>query len=74
MGKVEFIIDRIENDYVVAEGKDGDLINIKKSNVVGMLKEGDVLIKKDNIYFIDKEATKLRCQKINEMMKGLWEE
>lgn len=74
MDKIEFIIDRVESDYVVVETKDNTLINIKKSDIIGISKEGDVLMKKGNVYFIDKEATKLRCHKINEIVKGLWEE
>ncbi len=41
---------------------------------IGIAKEGDILFKRDGLYLIDKEATKLRHKKINTMMKGLWEE
>ncbi|GAA0086904.1 DUF3006 domain-containing protein [Clostridium sp. CTA-7] len=74
MDKTEYIVDRIENDYVILETKVNSLINIKKSDIIGTVKEGDILIKKDGLYFIDEEATKLRREKINTIMKGLWEE
>ncbi|MPM17424.1 hypothetical protein SDC9_63813 [bioreactor metagenome] len=74
MDNIEYIIDRIENDYVIVETKANELIDIKKSDIVGIAKEGDILFKRDGLYLIDKEATKLRHKKINTMMKGLWEE
>lgn len=74
MDKREYIVDRIENYYVILETESNDLINIEKSDIIGSVKEGDILIKKDGLYFIDYEATNLRREKINKMMKGLWEE
>lgn len=74
MDKREYIVDRIESDYVILEIDYNNLINVKKSDIIGKVKEGDILIKKDDFYFIDEEATKLRRQKIDTMMKGLWEE
>lgn len=74
MDKREYIVDRIESNYVILEIDYNNLINVKKSDIIGKVKEGDILIKKDDFYFIDEEATKLRRQKIDTMMKGLWEE
>ncbi|WP_291649360.1 DUF3006 domain-containing protein [Clostridium sp.] len=74
MEKREYIVDRIECDYAVLEIKSNELISVKKSDIIGNVKEGDILFKKDNFYFIDEEASKLRRENINTMMKGLWEE
>lgn len=74
MEKREYIVDRIESNYVILEIENDKLINIKKSDIIGTVKEGDILFKKDNFYFIDEEATRIRREKINAMMKGLWEE
>lgn len=74
MDKREYIVDRIESNYVILEIDYNNLINVKKSDIIGKVKEGDILIKKDDFYFIDEEATKLRRENINTMMKGLWEE
>ena len=63
MEKREYIVDRIESNYAILEIESNKLI-----------KEGDILFKEDNFYFIDEEATKLRRENINTMMKGLWEE
>lgn len=72
MEKGEYIVDRLEGDYVIVEIENSDLINVNKNDIIGEVKEGDILKKKDNIYYIDKEKTVLRKNKINDMMKGLW--
>lgn len=73
MKKDEYIVDRFENDYAILETESGTLINVNKNDIIGEVKEGDLLIKKNNIYYIDKEKTQLRKKKINDIMKGLWE-
>ena len=70
----EYIVDRIEGDYVVLEGFEGNIFNVENNLIVGEAKEGDILYKKENLYYIDKEATKLRKEEIDKLMKGLWEE
>lgn len=73
MEKGEYIVDRFEGDYAILEMENSNLINVNKNDIIGEVKEGDILIKKDNIYYIDKEKTDFRKKKINDMMKGLWE-
>ena len=70
----KYIVDRIEGDYVILEGEQGNLFNVKESDIIANVKEGDILYKKDNIYFIDDELTKRRKEEIDKLMKGLWEE
>ncbi len=74
MEKREYIIDRIEEEYVVLEGLEGNIFNVEKKYVDNSAIEGDILYKKDNFYYIDNEATKLRKEEIDKLMKGLWEE
>lgn len=74
MGKKEYVIDRIEGEYVVLEGLEGIIFNIEKKYIAGEAKEGDILYEKDNLYYIDNEATKLRKEEIDKLVKGLWEE
>lgn len=73
MEKDEYIVDRFENDYAILETESGTLINANKNDIIGEVKEGDLLIKKNSIYYIDKEKTELRKKKINDIIKGLWE-
>lgn len=74
MKRKEYIVDRIEGNYVILEDKEGKLFNVKKNDIIGMVKEGHILYKKDSLYYIDNEATKLRKEEIDNLMKGLWEE
>ena len=74
MEKWAYIIDRIEEKYVVIEGLEGKIFNVEKKYIDDDAKEGDILYKRDNFYYIDNEATKLRKEEIDKLMKGLWEE
>ncbi|WP_291707653.1 DUF3006 domain-containing protein [Clostridium sp.] len=74
MEKKEYVIDRIEDGYFVLEGLEGNIFNVEKKYIADDAKEGDILYKKDDFYYIDNEATKLRKEEIDKLMKGLWEE
>lgn len=70
----KYIVDRIEENYVVLENGKDNVFNVKKSDIIGNIKEGDIVYIKDNLYFIDEKATKVRKEEIDNLMKGLWEE
>ena len=70
----KYIVDRIEENYVVLENGKDNVFNVKKSDIIGNVKEGDILYIKNNLYFIDEKATKMRKEEIDNLMKGLWEE
>lgn len=70
----EYVVDRIENNYIVLEDKDLNFINIKKEEVLEDVREGDILIKVNNKYIIDYNKTKNRKDYINKKIKNLWEE
>lgn len=74
MDEKGYIVDRIEGNYVILEGKEGNIFNVRKSDIMGDVKEGDILYIKNNIYYIDEKATKLRKGEVDNLMKGLWEE
>lgn len=69
-----YTVDRIEGSYAVLEDNEENIINVEIINVKGDLKEGKVLYKKDDLYFIDEEETKKRNEEINDLLKGLWED
>ena len=73
MENKEYIVDRFEGDYAILETESSTLINVNKNDIIGEVREGDLLIKKNNSYYIDKEKTEIRKNKINDIMKGLWE-
>ena len=74
MIEIEYVVDRIENNYIVLEDKDLNFINIKKEEVLEDVREGDILIKVNNKYIIDYNKTKNRKEYINKKIKNLWEE
>ncbi|MDU5111306.1 MAG: DUF3006 domain-containing protein [Clostridium sp.] len=74
MEKLFYTVDRIEGSYAIIEDKEENIINVEIINIKGNLKEGDVLYKKDGLYFIDEEETRKRSEEINNLLKGLWED
>lgn len=73
MGENEFIVDRIEGNIVVVEDNNS-IIQINRIYINGEVKEGDVLVKLNEVYEVDYNKTNLRKEKINAMIKGLWKE
>lgn len=65
---MKFIIDKIEESFVVVELKDKKMINMPIELLPLGAKEGDVLS-----IAIDKNETKLRRERINNLMNDLWE-
>lgn len=66
------IIDRIEENVAVCEDENS-MRNIPIDLIEAGAKEGDVIINKNGLYFIDIELTKKRKNEIEAMMKGMWE-
>ncbi|MGL5085224.1 MAG: DUF3006 domain-containing protein [Clostridium sp.] len=69
-----FIVDRINGENVTVEAVSGEMIIINKKDINEIPKEGYVLTKKDNMFVIDIDETKARKDKINKIMKGMWQE
>ncbi len=69
-----YIVDRIEGSIIVIEDQDGNIINLNKNQVNGPIKEGDCLKKENEKFFLDTEKTKERKIKIENLMKGMWED
>ncbi|WP_278294239.1 DUF3006 domain-containing protein [Caloranaerobacter azorensis] len=66
-------MDRFEGDYAVIELENLEVINILKDNLPQNAKEGDVVVIKDNKYYIDIEETRRRNKQIEEFFKDLFE-
>lgn len=72
MNKKKFIVDRIENNSVVLEDEKQDIILIDINLFDKEPKEGDVVVRFNNSFKVDEEATNERKNKINTLMKGMW--
>lgn len=67
------IVDRFEDEYVVCEDENKEMINIKKNQIEGCVKGGDILLNIKGKYIIDKKETINRKKHIEELTKDLWE-
>ena len=74
MGKKKFIVDRIEGNSIVLEDEKHGIILIDINLFDKQPKDGDVVIMHNNSFYVDENATKERKNKINSLMKGMWEE
>ena len=72
--KDKYIIDRIEEEYVVIEKENSKINTISKDSIKGDFKEGDILINRGEYFEIDKTFTFNRRKEINDIMKDMWEE
>lgn len=71
---MKLIVDRFEGKYIVCENEKGEMVNIPKEEVSVSVFEGDVFEIDDNkVSKILLEETLKRKQKIEEMVKNLWE-
>ena len=66
------IIDRFEGNYAVCEKEDRSMVDIKKSKIPGIAKEGDVLSINNDVIIIDVEETQKRRRKVEKLTKDLW--
>jgi len=69
---LHYTIDRIEGDTAVLESDDGEVINIKLTDLPAGIKEGDILKFENNIYTIDEQRTKQGKKDIEERFNKLF--
>lgn len=69
---MKYIIDRIENDIVICENQESKAMeNFHKNLFPSEIKDGDVVIKENDKFIIDKAETKEKKKAIEELMKKL---
>lgn len=70
----KIIVDRIEGNFIVCEDEKENILELKKEDIIGDVKEGDVLVKnKGNKFCFNKALTEKRKKEIEDLMKGMWE-
>lgn len=69
-----YIVDRIEENYVVLEAEDKTMQDVESFMFPEGIKAGDVVRLIHGQYVIDEEATKERANQIKTLMNSLWEE
>jgi len=65
-------IDRFEGEFAVCEKENRQMIDIEKSKLPEMCKEGDILNITNDIITIDFDATKKRKKEIEKLTEGFW--
>ena len=65
-------VDRIEGGYAVCY-EDRIKTDIPLSDIMGIVREGDILVKSGGRYSIDKEAAENRKKEIIRKQNSLWE-
>ena len=58
---------------VVLEDYKGEIILIDINLFNKKPKDGDIVIKYNNLFYVDYNYTREREEKINSLMKGMWE-
>jgi len=69
---MKLIIDRIENDIVYLENEECDIMKIHKSGISGNIREGAVVVCKNDAYMVDEEATASRRASLRDRFKRLF--
>ncbi|MBQ5695911.1 MAG: DUF3006 domain-containing protein [Clostridium sp.] len=69
----KFIVNRTENNFVVLEDYKREIILIDINLFNKKPKDGDIVIKYNNLFYVDYNYTREREEKINSLMKGMWE-
>ena len=66
----KIIVDRIEGHIIVCEDEKENILELKKDDVIGDVKEGDVLVKgKEGKFCLDKALTEKRKKEIQGMLR-----
>ncbi len=68
----KYIVDRLEEEYVVLEKETGGSIDIKRE-LLPHVKRGDVLTEENGVFLIDERETLERKKRISEKMNKLFE-
>ncbi len=70
--KVQYIIDRFEEEFAVCETSELKFVNILKKDLPKDVKEGDVLEFDGKKYVLDIDETQKRKMEIDDLTKDLW--
>lgn len=73
---IKFIVDRIEENFVLCENFDThEIEDFENSILPEGVKEGDIIIYDEELdkYYIDEESTEIRKKEMVDKMKKIWE-
>ncbi|MGI6412794.1 MAG: DUF3006 domain-containing protein [Syntrophomonadaceae bacterium] len=70
---MKVVIDRLEGEYAVLDIQ-GKIENIKKNQLPPDAREGDILVKKDGQWIIDRKSREKTKQAIDHLAGELWKD
>lgn len=70
----KYIIDRVEDDFVIIERENGDMYRVSIENINGCFHEGDILVNRDEYFEVDESFTLNKQRHIEHLTKNMWKE
>lgn len=70
----KYIIDRVDGNYVIVQSENKEMHEISLEDIKGDFKEGDILVKINGYFEIDKASTLARRKQIDDIMRDMWQE
>lgn len=70
----KYIIDRVDGNYVIVQSENEEMHEISLEDIKGDFKEGDILVKINGYFEIDKASTLARRKQIDDIMRDMWQE
>ncbi len=69
---MRYTVDRIEETLAVLETEDREMLTIPAAKLPEGVKEGDVLLRREDGFFPDPEEQAVRAARIRKKMDALW--
>ena len=69
----KFSVDRIENQFAVCIDDNGNVLNIALKDLSSDVKEGDVLVLKNDVFCVDRKETDRRREEVRSLLDELFQ-
>ena len=74
LNKNEYIVDRVEEDFIIIMDSLGNTMNVSKEKTLGNVKDGDIVVKCNSEYkILNKKGNRFKVN-VENKVKGMWEE
>lgn len=74
LNKNEYIVDRVEEDFIIIMDSLGNTMNVSKEKTLGNVKDGDIVVKCNSEYkILNKKGNRVKVN-VENKVKGMWEE
>ena len=74
LNKNEYIVDRVEEDFIIIMDSLGNTMNVSKEKTLGNVKDGDIVVKCNSEYkILNKKGNRYKVN-VENNVKVMWEE